>query len=172
MVGIVACRGGLGVSSCALNLATSYAQTYKTPVYAVELRPGQGTWALELGFNNQDGLSSLLEKQANEITSNLVDSSFYATNFGAKILLAPSEVANLDFAAMAAKLTAIVKALSNLQGIVILDIGTNFIPGFENICQNLQEMIILTEPQLITVRRTKNFIQNMNKANKRMRVLW
>jgi pilus assembly protein CpaE len=165
MVGVVACRGGLGVSSCVLNLATSYAQTYKTPVYAVELRPGQGTWALELGFNNQDGLSSLLQKQANEITTPLVDSSFFATNFGAKILLAPSEGANLDFANMAAKLSAIVKALSNLQGIVLLDIGTNFIPGFENICQNLQEMVILTEPQLVTVRRTKNFIQNMNKAN-------
>lgn len=165
MVGIVACRGGLGVSSCVLNLATSYAQTYKTPVYAVELRPGQGTWALELGFNNQDGLSGLLQKQANEITTPLVDSSFFATNFGAKILLAPSEGANLDFANMAAKLSAIVKALSNLQGIVLLDIGTNFIPGFENICQNLQEMVILTEPQLVTVRRTKNFIQNMNKAN-------
>jgi len=95
----------------------------------------------------------------------MVDSSFFATNFGPKILLAPSDGANLDFANMAAKLTAIVKALSNLQGVVLLDIGTNFIPGFENICQNLQEMIILTEPQLVTVRRTKNFIQNMTKAN-------
>jgi pilus assembly protein CpaE len=165
MVGVVACRGGLGVSSCVLNLATSYAQTFKTPVYAVELRPGQGTWALELGFNNQDGLSSLLQKQTNEITPSVVDSSFFATNFGPKILLAPSDGANLDFANMAAKLTTIVKALSNLQGVVLLDIGTNFIPGFENICQNLQEMIILTEPQLVTVRRTKNFIQNMTKAN-------
>lgn len=165
MVGVVACRGGLGVSSCVLNLATSYAQTYKTPVYAVELRPGQGTWALELGFNNQDGLSGLLQKQPNEITTSLVDSNFFATNFGAKILLAPSDGANIDFANLAAKLSAIVKALANLQGIVLLDIGTNFIPGFENICQNLQELIILTEPQLITVRRTKNFIQNMNKAN-------
>ncbi|MEA5078942.1 MAG: response regulator [Anaerolineaceae bacterium] len=165
MVGVVACRGGLGVSSCVLNLATSYAQTYKTPVYAVELRPGQGTWALELGFNNQEGLSNLLQKQVSEITPATVESSFVATNYGIKLLLAPSDVANLDFGGMAAKLVAIVKALSNVQGIALLDIGTNFIPGFENICQNLQEMILLTEPQLITVRRTKNFIQNLNKAN-------
>ncbi|MPM21972.1 Sensor histidine kinase RcsC [bioreactor metagenome] len=165
MVGVVACRGGLGVSSCVLNLATTYAQAYKTPVYAVELRPGQGTWALELGFNNQEGLSNLLQKQVSEITPSVVESSFVATSYGIKLLLAPSDVANLDFGGMAAKLVAIVKALSNVQGIVLLDIGTNFIPGFENICQNLQEMILLTEPQLITVRRTKNFIQNLNKAN-------
>jgi len=155
----------LGVSSCVLNLATTYAQAYKTPVYAVELRPGQGTWALELGFNNQEGLSNLLQKQVSEITPSVVESSFVATSYGIKLLLAPSDVANLDFGGMAAKLVAIVKALSNVQGIVLLDIGTNFIPGFENICQNLQEMILLTEPQLITVRRTKNFIQNLNKAN-------
>ncbi len=165
MVGVVACRGGLGVSSCVLNLATTYAQAYKTPIYAVELRPGQGTWALELGFNNQEGLSNLLQKQVSEITPSVVESSFISTNYGTKLLFAPSDVANLDFGGMVAKLVAIVKALSNVQGIVLLDIGTNFIPGFENICQNLQEIIVLTEPQLITVRRTKNFIHNLNKAN-------
>ncbi len=165
MVGVLACRGGLGVSSCVINLAASYSKAYKTPVYAVEMRPGQGTWALELGFNNQDGLSALIQRQANEITPSLVESSFLNTSFGVKVLLAPSEVTNLDFCTLSTKLLAIVKALSHLQGVVLLDIGTNFIPGFESICQNLDEMIILTEPQLVTVRRTKNFIHELNSAN-------
>lgn len=165
LVGVLASRGGLGVSSCALNLAASYSQTYKTPVYAVEMRPGQGTWALEMGFNNQNGLSTLLQHPVNEITPSLVESAFVNTSYGVKVLLAPSEVKNLDFSDLGTKLVAIVKALVNVQGIVFLDIGTNFIPGFENICQNLHELIILTEPQLISVRRTKNFLNELNAAN-------
>lgn len=165
MIGVVACRGGLGVSSCVLNLAASYALNYKEPVYAIEMRPGQGTWAMELGFTNQDGLTNLLQRQINEITPTLVESSLMNTNFGVKLLLAPSEASNLDFASLAGKLVAIVKALSSLQGLILFDIGTNFIPGFESICQNMNELIILTEPQLVTVRRTKNFLHNLNSSN-------
>lgn len=165
LVGVLACRGGLGTSTLTLNLATSYAQLKKASVIAVELRPGQGTWAMELGFNNQNGLSNILQHNTSEITQTLVENSLVNTSFGIKALLAPSNASNLDFATLSEKLVAITKVFSKISGVVFLDIGTSFIPGFENICQNLDEIIILTEPQLVTVKRTMILINQLHTAN-------
>jgi len=166
MIGILSNRGGQGVSTMALNLATSYAQSNKgTPVVAVELRPGQGSWAYELGFNNPDGLRSLLQLRPNEITRSLVNQSLVSTNFGVKLLLAPITSTGLDFSTLADHLIAILNGLSQMNAVVFLDIGTNFLPGFEKICQFLTEIVVLAEPQLVSVKRTKVLVEQLNSAN-------
>src|SRR4030065_2879626 len=50
VLGVLAAKGGMGVSTVALNLALSYYQKNKEKVIAAELRPGQGTWATELNL--------------------------------------------------------------------------------------------------------------------------
>jgi hypothetical protein len=62
-------------------------------------------------------------------------------------------------------LSAITHALSKLNAVVFLDIGTSFIPGFEKICHSLNNIIILTEPLLITVKRTKILKEQLDSAN-------
>ncbi|MHC1740823.1 MAG: response regulator [Anaerolineaceae bacterium] len=166
MVGVMACRGGLGVSTLTLNLANSYAQSNKgIPVIAVELRPGQGAWAFELGFNNPDGLKSLLQHKPSEINSDLVNKALVTTGFGVKLLLAPTISQKLDFSTLPDYLIAIANALSKLNAVVFLDIGTDFLPGFDKICQLLNNILILTEPQLITVKRTKILVEQLESAN-------
>ena len=165
MVGILSCRGGAGVSTLTLNLATAFAQTHKIPIIAAELRPGQGTWASELGFNNPNGLTNLLQHKASEITPSLVEESLMLTNFGVKLLLAPSILTGLDFSTFTDKATAITNALTKLSSVVFLDIGTTFIPGFEKVCHSLNEIIILTEPQLITVKRTQGLLEQLHSTN-------
>ena len=45
VIGVVAPKGGLGVSTLVLNLALMYHQRNKGEVIAAELRPGQGSWS-------------------------------------------------------------------------------------------------------------------------------
>ena len=166
IIGVMACRGGLGVSTLTLNLATSYARANKgTSVIAVELRPGQGTWGYELGFNNPEGLSSLLKRKPSEIDSTLVKNSLITTAFGVKLLLAPIFSSDLDFSTLSDYLTAIANALSKMNAVIFLDIGTSFIPGFEKICRYLNNILILVEPQLTTVKRTKIMVEQLESAN-------
>jgi len=166
MIGAMSSRGGLGVSTFVLNLANSYAQLNKgTNVVAVELRPGQGTWGFDLGFNNPEGLNNLLQKKPNEITPDLVNKNLVATTFGVKILMAPISAAKVDFATLGDSLAAIVAALAKLDAVIFLDIGTNFLPGFVKVCQLLDNLILLTEPQLVTVKRTKVLSEQLESAN-------
>ena len=166
MTGVLACRGGLGTSTFTLNLATSFARVSKgTSVIAIELRPGQGTWGYELGFNHPDGLSTLLQLKPAEIDTAIITNSLITTAFGVKILLAPVSTAGLNFATLADHLNAILKVLSKMNAVIFVDIGTNFLPGFEKICSYLTGIILLTEPQLVTVKRTKAMVEELNAAN-------
>ena len=166
MIGVLACRGGLGTSTLALNLATSFARINKgSSVIAVELRPGQGTWGYELGFNNPDGLSTLLQLKPTEIDTTTITNSLITTAFGVKILLAPILTAELNFSTLADHLIAILKVLSKMNTVIFVDIGTSFLPGFDKICNYLNSIILLTEPQLVTVKRTKTMVEELNAAN-------
>ena len=75
ITGVIAAKGGLGVSTLALNLAIAYHKKTDAKVIAAELRPGQGSWALELGLTNTSGLTYLLSLSQVEITTSIVDLS-------------------------------------------------------------------------------------------------
>jgi pilus assembly protein CpaE len=165
LVGITACRGGMGSSTMALNLATSMSQLTKSPTIAVELRPGQGSWGPDLGFNNAEGLNNLLQHKPSEINVQLIEQSLVSTGFGARLLLAPVDFGNLDYAGYADKIQSIINTIALMKLPAFFDIGTGFLPGFDKICRTMDEIIILTEPQLVTVKRTKKFIEQLNTSN-------
>ena len=95
VIGVIAAKGGLGVSTTALNLAISYHEKYKDNVIAAELKPGQGSWASELDFSDPCGLCNLLEMNVSEITSTAVEGQLVTTPFNVRLLLASNDPADL-----------------------------------------------------------------------------
>ena len=154
-VGVVGCKGGLGVSTLALNLAASYAKLNKTDVIAVEVKPGQGTWATELGFSSSEGLSNLLKMKAMDIHPSTVEKQLTSTSFGVRLLLSSNHSIDTDYQTLGDKLIAILQSLVQLTPLVILDIGTPFMPGFDKICSACREIFVVTEPQPNTIKRTR-----------------
>lgn len=154
-VGVVGCRGGLGASTLALNLAVSYANLTKTDVIAIEIKPGQGTWASELGFSSSDGLNNLLKLKLSEITPAIVENQLSATPFGVRLLLTSNLSLTTDYVALGDKLRSIIQAATQLSPFVILDIGSPFLPGFDKICSLCKNILVVTEPQQSTIKRTR-----------------
>jgi pilus assembly protein CpaE len=155
VVGVVGCKGGLGSSTLAINLAASYAKLTKTNVIAIELKPGQGTWATELGCTSVNGLNNLLELLPDEINPSVVEKQLTATPFGIRLLLTSNISLETDYTTLGDKLQKIIQAASQLSTFVILDIGTPFIPGFDKICSLCKNIIVITEPQQSTIKRTR-----------------
>ncbi len=160
-IGVVACKGGLGTSTLALNLAASYAKLSKSDVIAVEVKPGQGTWASELGFSAGEGLGNLLKLKTAEITPAAVEKQLTMTSFGVRLLLSSNLSLNTDYSQLGEKLLAILHALTQLTPTVILDIGTPFLPGFEKVCSMCNEIFVVTEPQPNTIKRTKILFEEL-----------
>jgi pilus assembly protein CpaE len=155
MVGILSATGGAGVSTVALNLAITYAKKYSVKVIAAELKPGQGSWALDLNLSEPVGLPNLLSKELVDITMDSVSNELIQTSFGIKILSASNKTENIEYAACTPQLELTLDHLSHLANIVILDIGTSFHPGFNAILNKCNELIMVVEPQPIPIKRSK-----------------
>lgn len=163
VVGIMAAKGGLGVSTLALNLALSYYQKTRAEVIAAEMRPGQGTWAGELGYQNDEGLTNLLSMRAGDITLEDVEKQLTSTTYGIRLLLSTNKASECNrLVNSIAQLEVILFHLFTLGSFFTLDIGTPYTPGLEKMLNMVDELILVTEPQPHSVKRTHQLMSELN----------
>jgi pilus assembly protein CpaE len=155
IVGVLSATGGAGVSTVALNLAITYAKKYNVKVIAAEMKPGQGSWALDLNLTEPVGLVNLLSKELEDITMEAVSKELIQTNFGIKILSASNRTENVEYAAATPQLELVLQHLANLANVIFLDVGTAFHPGFNSILNSCNELIMVVEPQPVPIKRSK-----------------
>ncbi len=160
VVGVLAARGGVGVSTVTLNLAIAYCKNRKVKVIAAEMRPGQGTWGEELGLTNVSGLNELLQLGRHEITPVAVENKL-TTNFGVPLLLATNEPNDSEIMNALAQYEAIVAEARQLADLVVLDIGTNFHPAYAVFTSLCDEMVLVTESQPVTIKRTRHLVTEL-----------
>jgi CheY-like chemotaxis protein/MinD-like ATPase involved in chromosome partitioning or flagellar assembly len=164
-VGVVAAKGGLGVSTVALNLAIAYKNKQRGKVIAAEMKPGQGSWAVELGLTSPNGLADLLKSNLTEITPGIVEQQLVSTTFGVPLLLSSSELCGSECAIALAQYEAVIDILRQMTRLIVLDIGTDFHPAFELFTNICNEMIVITEPQPLSVKRTRFLISELKKKD-------
>lgn len=155
VVGVLSATGGAGVSTIALNLAITYAKKFNTKVIAAEMRPGQGSWALDLNLTEPVGLINLLSMELEDITLEAVSKELIQTNFGIKLLSASNQTEKVESASATPQLERVIDHLTNLASLVVLDIGTSFHPGFNAILNKCNELIMVVEPQPVPIKRSK-----------------
>jgi pilus assembly protein CpaE len=161
VVGVLGAKGGLGVSSVALNLAIVFQKKTDSQVIAAELRPGQGSWGQDLDIQTPLGLTKLLEMSQPEITPAVIENLTAPTSFGVRLLLASNQSQDVGCATALEQTEAIVQQLGNMADLVILDIGTNFLPAFEAVSRLCDEMIVVTAPQPSVVKRTRTLVDEL-----------
>ncbi|MDD2695313.1 MAG: hypothetical protein PHD58_05280, partial [Anaerolineales bacterium] len=161
ITGVMAAKGGSGVSTVALNLAISYHKKKNVKVLAAEMRPGYGSWAQELDLPTTNGLTNLLRLAQSEITPAAVAGELTPTPYGVSLLLASNDVKDVELAMELPQFEAIIDQLALLAGLVVLDIGTNFILAYEMITSMCDEMLLVTEPQLNAIKRTRMLMDDL-----------
>lgn len=161
IIGVMAAKGGLGVSTVALNLAINYHKKKNTKVLAAEMRPGYGSWSHELDLASSNGLSNLLRLAQAEITPAAVEAELTATPYGIRLLLANNELKDVELAMALPQFDAIIEQLALLAGLVVLDIGTSFVPAYEVFTSACDEMLLVTEPQPLAIKRTRMLVEDL-----------
>jgi len=162
MAGVVAAKGGLGVSTVALNLGLAFHQKTKASVIAAELRPGQGTWSIELATSAADGLRNLLLMRPADISSFAVEKELVRISYGIRLLLASPNVQDVSLMHATEQLRAVLAQLPLLAKLTMLDIGTPFSPTFPHIVDECDEMIVITEPSPVAVQRTRSLLDELS----------
>jgi pilus assembly protein CpaE len=162
VLGIVGPRGGMGVSTLSINLAAMLANSTHNDVVAAELKPGQGTWATDLALPNKTGLADILTHEASEITPQVVEENLATTTFGVRLLCSNHSHKGVNYASLSEQLIAIVNGLSAISPMVVLDIGTPLLPGFDEICSLCKQVLVLVEPLANTISRTQTLLEDLS----------
>ena len=159
---VVSAKGGTGSSTLALNSAVALHNKTNATTIVAELRPGMGSWGMELGYNKTEGLSHLLRMKSSEISTEAVEKELLTNNSGVRLLMATNHMKDVELLQAVPQMEAIVSQLPLLANLTILDIGNNLFPGLDRILSLCNEIILVVEPHPITVARSKVLLEDLN----------
>jgi pilus assembly protein CpaE len=161
VVGILAAKGGMGISTLAVNLGITLHSKIRQQVIVAEFRPGEGSMALDLGLAPGNGLNQLLELDPAALTAEEVDAVLVQHDSGIRLLLSSYLPKDTQYRVMANEFLAIAKQLPNLANYVLLDLGVGIHQVTEKVLTACDILIVSLEPFPNTVVRTKALIEEM-----------
>jgi len=162
LIAMLGAKGGLGVTTLALNTAVAMAQT-GNDVILCELRPGQGSLGLQLGFSASKALGNLLGRPAAEISSHLIEGQLVSHGSGVRLLLASCEPHEMTMEAHAAQAEQWVKQLSTMTKFLILDLGPGLTEINKKVLPLCDRHLMVVEPMRVTLIMAKAILDEMEK---------
>jgi pilus assembly protein CpaE len=161
VIGVLAARGGLGVTALASNLAASLFSRTQNDVILAELTPGHGTLALDFGVSNQTVLNDILSGSVVEITREKVQSALVPHGSGVKLLLASESPRDVSLTSNVKNYEAMVARLSTFARFVVLDLGTGLPEFVQKVLPMCNERIVVMEGMPNTIQHTRLLIDDM-----------
>lgn len=159
--GIIAPKGGLGVSTLALNFSVSLLQQTREFVALGELRPGQGSIGLILGYPNASSLNNLLTMEAHEIRMQDVENALVTHGSGIQLLLSSYIPLDAEYMSKSAQMSTIVKYLGRVSPNVVLDLGAGLPSSIGGVVNQCDVVLLVIEPVPITMIQAKEMIANL-----------
>ncbi|MBN1535292.1 MAG: response regulator [Anaerolineales bacterium] len=161
MVGVISVRGGLGVSTVALNLGIALHQEQKKDVIIADFRPGQGTIGLELGYLRSDAINRLVQRKPTEISARDIENEIITHPTGVRLLLSSHHPGDARYLNAVANFEAIAVHLVRMARYVVLDLGTGLSPINEKIINICDEICIVVEPVPQTLIQSKALLDDL-----------
>lgn len=161
IIGVISAKGGMGVSTLALNVGVSLHQKTEDYVSIAEMRPGQGSIGLYLGYPPSDSLKALLAKEPNEISGQDVHSQLVTHGSGVQVLLASSNPADANQSHADAQAEAIVKHLARMSPYTVLDLGAGLTEISAKLLPLCETILVVTEPNPATITQTKQLLETL-----------
>jgi DNA-binding response OmpR family regulator len=162
VVGILAAKGGQGVSTLAINIGAALQNQNKGATVAIaELRPGRGDLSIYMGFPDKHGLIDILRRAPGDINRQIIEQALVTHKSGLRLMLAsfrPSDVA-LETAVEQMALT--VRELAGIANFLVLDLGVGLPPATLRALQQCSKVIVVAEPDPHSFPLTKALIDDL-----------
>ncbi|KZL21991.1 Septum site-determining protein MinD [Pseudovibrio axinellae] len=158
-VAVIGAKGGCGASSVAHNLSWSIAKTIESDVAIADLDLAFGTAGLDF---NQDPLQGVMEAIASpeRLDDTLLDRLLSKCNDRLSLLAAPAALEQ-TYDLEEDKFDQVIEVLKKGTPTVVLDLPHSWNGWVRRILANVDEVIIVAEPDLANLRNAKNLIDNV-----------
>ncbi len=161
LIGLISARGGLGVSTLALNLGIALQEAQEKDVLVAEFRPGQATVSLELGYLKSEGLTRLLQRKPSEINARSVELELTAHASGVRFLLASTQPKDARLLNAVENFEAIAHQLPYLARYSVIDLGSGLTPMAEKVLTLCDVVVVVVEPVSQTIWQSKALIEDI-----------
>lgn len=161
VIGLMAARGSMGVSSLAANLATSLHHKFQADIVLAELTPGQGSLALDLGIDNDNGLTEILGLAPAEISRDNIAEQLIPHDAGFKVLVASNHPRDFQLINQVSQYENLVARMSTLGRFIVLDLGMGLPPFVQRLLPLINELIVVVEGVPNTIAHTRALINDL-----------
>jgi DNA-binding response OmpR family regulator len=150
IIGFLGARGGMGTTTLALNVGLTL-QDRAQDVIIAELTPGRGTIALELHIPSPTGLATLLSNPVKDIHLRSVESQLLDHSSGVRLLPASHMPGEIRLGEATPQMEAIVKNLTTLCTVLVLDLGAGFGEHIRTIVDQCDLIVLVVDPLQPTI---------------------
>lgn len=145
-VGVIAARGGLGVTTVALNLSDSLRRATDAEVIIAELRPGMGTLGPDLGDPDPQALKTLIQGKMSGISRQNVKRQLFYHNTGLGVLPGSIQPKDAFLVGALPSFESLVNRLSYLGKYLVLDLGSGLTPLAQKLLPACDIVVVIVEP--------------------------
>ena len=160
-IGVLAPRGGQGVTTVAVNLGDALRITSNGDVIVAELRPGRGTLGPDMGEDNPKVLSEILTTTLSELTRQKIQDKLYTHKTGLRLLFGSVQARDGLLPNAPELMEALVNRMSFLTQYLVLDLGAGLTPMTQKLLPVCNFIIVLVEPVTNTVIHSKALITDL-----------
>lgn len=161
VIGILAAKGGMGVTTLAVNLGVSLRLRTRKDVIIAELRPGEGSMAQDLGYGNPDGFDRILAKKASEITAADIERELITHKSEVRFLPSSFKPGDAKYLTAVDRFETIGKHLAHMATYVVLDLGPAISPIADRVLPVCDELIVPLEPNPYILQRSQALMDEL-----------
>jgi pilus assembly protein CpaE len=159
-IALIGAKGGVGVTTLAVNLAVTLAQMDKD-VILLDLQPHSGAVALQLGLSPVNSIADLLEREATALSQSVVEDSLIRHPSGIRVLPAAQGPQSVRGEIALPHLEAILSNLETVAEYLILDMGSQLSPPAQQVLKKCSQVILVTEPDKIALTLTQRALDSL-----------
>jgi len=159
-IALIGAKGGVGVTTLAVNLAVTLAQMNKD-VILLDLQPYSGAVALQLGLSPVNTIADLLDREPTALSQSVVENSLISHPSGIQVLPAAQGPQSVRGEITLAHLEAILSNLETVAQYLVLDIGSQLSPPAQQVLKKCSKVILVTEPDKIALTLTQRALGSL-----------
>jgi CheY-like chemotaxis protein len=160
-IGVLAPRGGQGVTTVAVNLGDAIRMATKADVIVAELRPGMGTLGPDMGEINPQAMTEILSRKISDLTRQRIQELLYTHGTGLRLLFGSLQSKDALIPNAPVLIETLVDRMSYLTPYLVLDLGNGLTPLNQRILPACSILLVLVEPVASSILYSKSLIADL-----------
>jgi pilus assembly protein CpaE len=157
VIGFMGAKGGVGTTTLATNVAAVL--NTKESTILTDLRMGQGSMGLGLGFPRSTGMANVLSRPVAEINPRSVEGELVQHSSGMRLLLSSISPRERQMSVNPDAASLILRHLRGLSKFAVIDLGVGLPKHNVRLVKELDQLVLVVEPTQVALTMARELLR-------------